>query len=332
VSRLVRMQTSDPQATDVSFHRAGHMTGSAGRASNFSCGVRLSSRSLGWRGLELECREASPPSKSLPSGAGQHLVIVSLGRGRIARESCGESVKHDLHPGSVAVYPAGHSLCWSWSTRLKYFVFSLDPDFLNQVARRIYGVSPGDFELVETERDYDFAIADLAGAALGSHLNAESVANILALHLLRNYAKWARGSPPGALVHPRTDMERVPRGREPVQRAIRYIQENHARDIGLKDIAQAASLSRFHLARLFKHVVGVPPHQYLIQMRVQSAHSLLSAGAGKRSLAEVALAVGFSDQSHLTRHFKRVLGVTPSQLTSSTIALIPEDFRIGRSR
>jgi AraC family transcriptional regulator len=81
----------------------------------------------------------------------------------------------------------------------------------------------------------------------------------------------------------------------------------------LNDIAQAVNLSPFHLARLFKNSVGVSPHQYLIQVRVNSARSLLSAGSGERSLAEVASAVGFADQSHLTRHFKRVVGVTPSQ-------------------
>jgi AraC family transcriptional regulator len=57
----------------------------------------------------------------------------------------------------------------------------------------------------------------------------------------------------------------------------------------------------------------VSPHQYLIQVRVNNARSLLSAGSGERSLAEVASAVGFSDQSHLTRHFKRIVGVTPKQ-------------------
>jgi methylphosphotriester-DNA--protein-cysteine methyltransferase len=67
------------------------------------------------------------------------------------------------------------------------------------------------------------------------------------------------------------------------------------------------------LARLFKQSLGVSPHQYLIQVRVNSARWLLSAGSGERSLAEVATAVGFADQSHLTRHFQRMTGVTPGQ-------------------
>jgi AraC family transcriptional regulator len=93
-----------------------------------------------------------------------------------------------------------------------------------------------------------------------------------------------------------------------------FIRDNYSRDISLGDIADAAHLSPFHLARLFKKTTGMTPHQYLVDVKVNSARSLLTAGAGSRSLAEVAAAVGFSDQSHLTRHFKRALGLTPRQL------------------
>ena len=95
---------------------------------------------------------------------------------------------------------------------------------------------------------------------------------------------------------------------------MRFIQENYSRELSLQDMADAVHLSPFHLARVFKQALGVSPHQYLIQVRVNSARALLAAGSGERSLAEVADAVGFADQSHLTRHFKRLLGVTPGQL------------------
>ena len=95
---------------------------------------------------------------------------------------------------------------------------------------------------------------------------------------------------------------------------MQYIQAHFAEDVGLADIANAASVSPYHLSRLFKQVTGVSPHQYLIGVRVNNARELLSAGAGRRSLADVAEAVGFADQSHLTRHVKRLLGVTPREL------------------
>ena len=81
--------------------------------------------------------------------------------------------------------------------------------------------------------------------------------------------------------------------------------------------AEAAHCTRYHLARVFKRSMGVPPHSYLIQVRVRSAHALLSMGTGQESLAELAAASGFSDQSHLTRRFKRVLGITPRQVRTA---------------
>ena len=74
----------------------------------------------------------------------------------------------------------------------------------------------------------------------------------------------------------------------------------------------AFTRNRFSLASIAR-TFSVSPHQYLIQLRVNSARSLLSAGSGEHSLAELASAVGFADQSHLTRHFKRIVGVTPRQ-------------------
>jgi len=278
-----------------------------------------------WPVVKLERHDVAPASKSLPAGAEQHLVFVSLGRGHVDLERGGESIRRELTLGSVAVYPAGLPIRWSWRTPLSYSVLALDPAFLNHVACRVYGADPGDFELLPTERNHDFGIATLLGmlagevgrASPGRTLYVESLANILAVHLLRHYGRWTRGGPQGTPAERALEIEQEPGVPEPVQRAVRYIHEHHAQDISLRDIAEAANLSPYHLARLFKQSMGAPPHRYLIRVRVQSAHSLLSIGAERRSLAEVATTVGFSDQSHLTRHFKRVLGVTPGQLTAS---------------
>jgi AraC family transcriptional regulator len=125
------------------------------------------------------------------------------------------------------------------------------------------------------------------------------------VHLLRNYAEHS-----GEIAKD----EKLFSQPRAVAQALNFIHENYATDLSLADIAAAAHLSTYHLTRVFKKSTGVSPHQYLVQVRVNSARSLLTAGAGNRSLAEIAAAVGFSDQSHLTRHFKRVLGVTPKQL------------------
>jgi AraC family transcriptional regulator len=81
-------------------------------------------------------------------------------------------------------------------------------------------------------------------------------------------------------------------------------------------MAAVARLSVYHFARQFRAATGLPPHQYVIARRVERARQLLEAGT-HLSLAEVAAHVGFSDQSQLGHHFKRLLGVTPGQLRRS---------------
>jgi AraC-like DNA-binding protein len=82
------------------------------------------------------------------------------------------------------------------------------------------------------------------------------------------------------------------------------------RDVSLSELAGACNLSRFHLARAFTGQYGLPPHAYLNSVRVMHAKRMIRAGT---SLTEVAYAVGYCDQSHLNRRFKKVVGVTPSQ-------------------
>ena len=207
---------------------------------------------------------------------------------------------------------------------------SLEPRFVDRVAHSVFNLSPGQYRLALGERTADAVITNIVGVLSrevvrrepGGRLYAESLANILAVHLLRNYAQCPDGKLLEACSQPEEATlaakdERAGRGGShprAVAEAVRFIQDNYARDVSLNDIAEAVHLSPFHVARLFKQALGISPHQYLIQVRVHSARSLLLAGSGGRSLAEVATAVGFADQSHLTRHFKRLLGLTPKQL------------------
>lgn len=95
-----------------------------------------------------------------------------------------------------------------------------------------------------------------------------------------------------------------------VKRAKAYLTENFNKNISLESLAQIAYLSPFHLLRAFRKAVGLPPHEYLINLRVEYARQLLSQG---RAIADAAFETGFFDQCHLNRHFKRILGVTPGQ-------------------
>jgi AraC family transcriptional regulator len=93
---------------------------------------------------------------------------------------------------------------------------------------------------------------------------------------------------------------------------VEYIEEHLDAGPSLEQIAAVARLSPFHFARQFRAATGLPPHQYVIARRVERARQLLEGGSD-RSLAEVAMRVGFSDQSQLSRHFKRLVGVTPGK-------------------
>lgn len=99
-------------------------------------------------------------------------------------------------------------------------------------------------------------------------------------------------------------------------RRVREYAETHLGDsIDLATLAAVAGLSIHHSARAFKQYTGIAPHHYLIQKRVERARDLLTHT--DLSLSEVAYAVGFSDQSHLARHFRQTLGITPGQLRRS---------------
>ena len=90
-----------------------------------------------------------------------------------------------------------------------------------------------------------------------------------------------------------------------------YLRDCSATDTSLDDLATLTHLNKFHLLEVFRRDVGVSPHVYQTHLRLHEAKRLLAAGI---PIAEVALAVGFADQSHLNRHFRRHLhGVTPGR-------------------
>lgn len=95
-----------------------------------------------------------------------------------------------------------------------------------------------------------------------------------------------------------------------IRRACSYLEENYAENISLEQLAAIAHLSPFHLLRSFRDQVGLPPHAYQIQTRIKQAKRLLGMGL---PCADIALTVGFADQSHFTKHFKRIVGVPPGR-------------------
>ncbi len=100
-----------------------------------------------------------------------------------------------------------------------------------------------------------------------------------------------------------------------VARALRQMDDAPERSVTLAELAALSGVSRFQLLRGFARFVGTTPHAYLLQQRVRLARRLLSAG---RHPAEAAAEAGFADQSHLTRAFRRQLGITPARYRAAT--------------
>lgn len=126
----------------------------------------------------------------------------------------------------------------------------------------------------------------------------------------------------------------LPRWR--LQRALDYIEQNLSGAIRLSDLADAARLSSHHFSELFRQSVGVSPYRYVLLRRVECAKRLLSESM--LGVLDVALAVGFSDQSHFSKVFRRATGMAPGAYRTvmwaegvSPSLTFPEDSTNGRT-
>lgn len=95
-----------------------------------------------------------------------------------------------------------------------------------------------------------------------------------------------------------------------VKRAKAYLEALPGENVSLETLAQEAGISPFRLCRVFRRDTGLSPHAYQLVVRVRLAKTLLTQGT---PISQAALEAGFFDQAHLTRHFKRIFGVTPGR-------------------
>jgi transcriptional regulator GlxA family with amidase domain len=100
--------------------------------------------------------------------------------------------------------------------------------------------------------------------------------------------------------------------RTQLQQVLDYIHTHLDQDLSLAELAETLNLSPTHFATAFKQSIEVSPHQYVIQQRVERAKLMLSKT--DLAIADIALQVGFSSQSHLNQQFKRLTGMTPKQV------------------
>jgi AraC-like DNA-binding protein len=103
-----------------------------------------------------------------------------------------------------------------------------------------------------------------------------------------------------------------------VRRAMDYIEDCYAGRITLDDVANAAGLNRYAVLRAFRRELGIAPYAFVTQVRIERAKRLLREGV---SISMASQRVGYADQSHLTRHFRRLMGVTPGAFARAAHAV-----------
>jgi AraC family transcriptional regulator len=271
---------------------------------------------LGWAGLEA-ARYRAAPASDLNSPALTHHRLVLVTRPPEELDLRYEGVKRHIPPpaGSISLVPAGSPSLWRWSGRKDSLHIYLEPGLVERVAAEAFDLDPARMTVPSLDaldlpqlRAAMLAVdAELTAGDTGMRLAAESLANVLAVQLIRHVLAPRRPAlrRDGAL----------PRGR--LRAVVAYIEGHLDAGPTLEQLAAVVRLSPYHFAKQFKRATGLPPHQYVIARRVERAKQLLQGG-DDFSLAEVAARAGFSDQSQFCRHFKRLVGVTPGRFRTPT--------------
>ena len=257
-------------------------------------GIRLGH----WRGPAGEVLERTRPD---------HEINIPITGNFTSRKhtAAGRCRPDRANPGNICIVPAGQPIAVQWREEVEGVTLSLSPSLLACAAS---GDDPRtQVEIVETYGAEDQLIRQIGLALLAEALTseplgrlyAESLAQTLALHVIRHYS----------VSHRTTEMFRGGLSGYNLRRAKEFINEHLEQDLTLTRIADAVGLSQFHFARAFKLATNLTPQQYVTERRVELAKHLLREG--DLPLVEVSARAGFKSQSHFTTLFRRFIGTTP---------------------
>lgn len=238
--------------------------------------------------------------------SGEYFIGV-IARRRVRVTRGGE--RHVLRPGELAVWDPtrAHSGAPAdggpWECRL----MMIEPPDLAALAGDPAGSMP--------DLEFPDPVLRAPGLARGFlELHRATERSSWALQRETLLAAWLQRLARLAPRPPRdADARAVARDDPALRRACEFLSDHVAENVTLDQLAAAAEVSKFRLVRLFTAGLGLPPHRFQLAQRLRLARRLLEKGHG---IAETALATGFYDQSHLHRHFRRTLGMTPRAYTS----------------
>lgn len=268
----------------------------------------LFSRRAEWTGFDIRHLRVLP-GELVEQTHPVHKINITLEGSIVAKRhtATGRWRTSRVGKGIICLNPAGQPFKSVWESELECLTIMLDPVFVRQTA--LEQNFSADVELIEAYERRDPLIQHI-GLALLSEANskepvgrmyAESLANTLILHLLKNYTvagscrekTAASGGLPGYRL----------------RRAKEFINENLEEDLTLAEVAEAINLSQFHFARAFRRSTGLTPQQYLVSQRISRAKELLTNG--DLPLVEVSIQAGFKNQSHFTTLFRKFTALTP---------------------
>ncbi|MBE9182107.1 helix-turn-helix transcriptional regulator [Oculatella sp. LEGE 06141] len=272
-------------------------------------------KSSDWNGVHLELHQ-QPTFATAEHQHTMHVLACGLAdssgiNAPGARWLDGKVERERRSAGDIAIIPAGIAHRCSWDTPAQFMVLAIEPRLLQQVGQDWVN---DPIELIPhfmNEKDefiqtiFSTLKAEIATGGMGSNVLVDSLKTALAIHLLRKYCAT------------RPKLSSYTDGLSQTKLALvtDYINDHLHHDLKLDEIAAIAQISLYHFLRLFKQRMGITPHQYILQCRIHKAKDLLEHS--ELTIAEIAIRTGFCDQSHLTRYFKRLVGVTPNQLLQS---------------
>jgi AraC-like DNA-binding protein len=259
-----------------------------------------------WRAADLaglECIQATYISQVFPRHTHESFAIGLIEAGVQATDYRGATYYASagdiclVNPGEAHTGYAPDEAGWTY--QCSYPVEALLQKAAEEVADRAAGTPYFPSPVIQ-----DPSVARLLQAFFVSlqrpHSALEQESRLLAV-LARMIARYSSQRP---------DIRESGRERGAVRRVRDYIHDHYPDNMTLVQLAAVANLSRFHLIRVFQKETGLSPHAYLTQVRVEKAKELLARNV---PIVHTALAVGFSDQSHLTRRFKSITGIPPGQ-------------------
>ena len=272
----------------------------------------LSSAQLQWRGLALE-------DHTVPTGLidrhehPEHFIEVVLD-GNVSYEVSqrGQTRRFISQPGTICLLPRGSVHEVNWLHEAQHVVLALKPCLLSNALEET--VHESKIELREHWDLIDRPIstllmamrADLEDGSPAGPLYGDSLANSLALYLLKRYSN----------VTTRLEPYRGGLSRSMLNRVLEYINANLSDKLELGVLAKVAGVNLYHFARSFKQSTGESPYQYVLRRRIEKAKEFLVHA--QLSIIETSARTGFVDQSHFSKVFRRLVGVAPSEYRKST--------------